>query len=63
MMFANLFRIVMTIFLLFIGFIVVSAVLSFLIKIAVLIVLAAGAYFLLSRAVMGDRHRYDHWRK
>ncbi|MCY0876530.1 MAG: hypothetical protein OWT28_09725 [Firmicutes bacterium] len=62
-MFRSAFRIALTLVLLFVGFIVVSAVLSFLIKVAFLILLAAGVYFLLSRAVTSDRHRYDHWHK
>jgi len=56
-------RVVLTVALLFVGFFVISAVLSFLIKVAFLVLLAAGVYFLLTRAASRDRYRWDFRKK
>ncbi|MCY0900684.1 MAG: hypothetical protein OWU32_00680 [Firmicutes bacterium] len=56
-------RVVLTVALLFVGFFVISAVLSLLIKVAFLALLAAGVYFLLTRSASRDRYRWDFRKK
>lgn len=62
-MLAHFLRLVFTAVLLFVGFVVIGAVLSILIKLTVLVLMAAGVYYLLTRSSRNDRTRANWWRK
>jgi len=62
-MLAHFLRLVLTAVLLFVGFVVIGAVLSILIKLTVLVLMAAGVYYLLTRSSRNARTRANWWRK